>query len=81
VRINLCHHRISADARVMEPPNQTLEDARRAGIDLDLLDTNLALSVKERWQQHDNALDLAMKLEAAGRVRDAKLQSIATTSL
>ncbi len=34
----------------MTAAEQALEDARRAGIDLDLLDTNLALSVKERWQ-------------------------------
>ena len=43
----------------MKPADQALEEARRAGIDLDLLDTNLALSVKERWQQHDAALELA----------------------
>jgi hypothetical protein len=64
----------------MEQPNQALEEARRAGIDLDLLDTNLALSVKERWQQHDAAMKLALKLEAAGKVRDARLQSITAAS-
>lgn len=61
----------------MENPAQAIEDARRAGIDLDLLDTNLALSVKERWSQHDAALELALKLEQAGRNRDAKLRPIA----
>jgi hypothetical protein len=61
----------------MEQPDQALEDARRAGIDLDLLETNLALSVKDRWRQHDAALELALKLEAAGKVRDAKLQPTA----
>ena len=59
----------------MDPADPALEDARRAGIDLDLLDTNLALSVKERWRQHDAALELALKLEAAGALRNAKLQS------
>jgi hypothetical protein len=61
----------------MENPAQALEEARRAGIDLDLLDTNLALSVKERWSQHDAALELALKLEQAGKNWNAKLQPTA----
>ena len=64
----------------MDNPTQALEEARRAGIDLDLLATNLALSVKERWSQHDAALELALKLEKAGKSRDAKLQSTTTTT-
>lgn len=47
-----------------------LEEARRFGIDLDMIDTNLALTVKQRWEQHEAALALAMKLEAAGKKRD-----------
>lgn len=58
----------------MDAASQALEDARRAGIDLDLLDTNLALSVAERWRQHDAALELVLKLEAAGKAHDAKLR-------
>ena len=81
MRIILCGMPDFANSRVMEQPNQALEDARRAGIDLDLLETNLALSVKERWQQHDAAMELALKLEAAGKARDAKLQSITAASL
>lgn len=50
----------------MDNPAQALEEARRAGIDLDLLDANLALSVDERWKQHDAALELALKLQAKG---------------
>jgi hypothetical protein len=53
---------------------QIFEDARRAGIDLDLVDTNLALSVAERWRQHDAAANLAVKLEGAMKARDAGLQ-------
>lgn len=64
----------------MDQPDQALEEARRAGIDLDLLDTNLAMTVKERWQQHDAALELALKLEAAGKARDARLQSNTTAA-
>jgi hypothetical protein len=48
--------------------------AAEAGIDLDLIDTNLALSVEERWRQHDAALAFILKLEAAKHERDARLQ-------
>lgn len=44
---------------------QALEAARAAGIDLEMLETNLELSVKERWAQHDAALEFADKLVAA----------------
>lgn len=51
----------------MESPNQALEEARRAGIDLDLLDTKLALTYEERVLRHESALELVMALrEAAG---------------
>ncbi len=49
-----------------EQQQQALDEARKAGIDLDLLDLNLSLSVAERWRQHDEALALVEKLEAAG---------------
>jgi hypothetical protein len=65
------------NGRAMDNPAQALEDARRAGIDLSLLDANLALPVKERWRQHDEALGLALKLEQAGLNRDAKLRPTA----
>lgn len=58
----------------MNKTEQIFEEARCAGIDLDLLDTNLALSVAERWRQHDAAVNLAVKLESAMKVRDAGLQ-------
>lgn len=58
-------------------PAEALDDARRAGIDLELLDLNLTLPVKDRWALHDGALELALKLEAAGKARDAKLQPTA----
>ena len=63
----------------MNTTEQIFEEARCAGIDLDLIDTNLALSVAERWRQHDAAVNLAVKLEAAMKARDAGLQH--TTSL
>lgn len=63
----------------VNPNEQTdaLEAARRAGIDLSLIDSNLELSVKERWQQHDAALDLVIKLQAAREKLNAELQPIA----
>ena len=50
----------------MEPPNQALEEARRAGIDLDLLDSNLALTYEQRVLRHESALELMLALREAG---------------
>jgi hypothetical protein len=61
------------DVRI-SPAEKVFDDARRAGIDLDLIDTNLALPVIERWRQHDAALRLILKLEKAKVARDAGLQ-------
>ncbi len=58
----------------MDPKEQAFEDARRAGIDLDLMDTLLAQPIEERWRQHDAALTLALNLEQAMKARDAGLQ-------
>ena len=49
----------------MDQLDPALEEARRAGIDLDLLDSNLALSVEQRWKQHDAALELVEEYETA----------------
>jgi len=51
-----------------------LEDARLAGIDLDLLDTIQALSIAERWRQHDAAANFAAKLAEAKQALDAGSQ-------
>lgn len=56
---------------------QALEAARAAGIDLEMLETNLELSVKERWAQHDAALEFADKLVAAKKATDAQLWRVA----
>lgn len=50
----------------VESPEQALEDARRAGIDLDLLDTNLALSYEDRVLRNASALELVRALREAG---------------
>lgn len=54
-------------------PAQALEAARVAGFDLDLIDTNLALPIEERWRQHDMALELMLKFERARIERDTRL--------
>ncbi len=53
---------------------QQVDEAPKAGIDLDLHDLNLSLSVAERWRQHDEALALIEKLEAARKSRDDAVQ-------
>jgi hypothetical protein len=45
---------------------QALEEARRAGIDLDLVDLHLALSYEERVKRHESALQLVWALREAG---------------
>jgi hypothetical protein len=47
----------------MNPADDAIEEARRAGFDLDLLDSNLALTPEERWRQHDTALKLVEEYE------------------
>ncbi len=47
---------ILANSANMNPSDPVIEEARRAGIDLSLLDSNLALSCEQRWQMHDEAL-------------------------
>lgn len=61
----------------MDNPAQVIEEARRAGIDLSLIDASLALSVQERWRQHDAALVFMLKLEEAKKKYDAGLQPTA----
>ena len=52
----------------MDDPAKALEEARKAGIDLSLLDANLALSYEERVLQHESALELALELQAEGLI-------------
>ena len=57
-----------------------LDEARRAGFDLSLLESNLALTPEERIRQHDGALALVLELEQIRRDRDAKLEPPAAAS-
>lgn len=52
-----------------------IEAAKRAGIDLGLIDDNLRLTYEQRALQHQDALDFALEVERAGqrlRERPAK---------
>ncbi|MGH8296311.1 MAG: hypothetical protein ACRETZ_12575 [Steroidobacteraceae bacterium] len=44
-----------------------IEEAERAGLDMSLADESLRLSYDERALQHQEALNLALELERAGR--------------
>jgi hypothetical protein len=64
----------------MDENDKVFADARQAGIDLDLIDTILSLSVAERWRQHDAAANLALKLEQARKTHDAGSEHASETS-
>lgn len=63
--------------RPMENPAQALEEARRAGIDLDLLDSNLALSYEERVLRHESARELMLALKEAGAAYEKSAHPVA----
>ena len=52
----------------MDDSANALEEARKAGIDLDMIDESLAMTVEERWLRHDAALKLALELQAEGLI-------------
>jgi hypothetical protein len=60
--------------------DSSIEEARLAGFDINLIDINLSLSPEERWRQHDLALAIVHELENARLARDARLQAIVTSS-
>lgn len=45
---------------------QVLTEAIQAGVDLEMLEYNLALAPEERARQHDAALALVLELKQAG---------------
>ena len=57
-----------------------IEEARRAGFDLNSIALNLSLAPAERWRQHDMALEVILELEQARMARDAGLQATPTAS-
>jgi hypothetical protein len=63
----------------MNHPEQALEEARRAGIDLSLLDANLALTYEQRVLKHESALELVWALREAGAAHEESIRSPAKT--
>ena len=49
-----------------------VEAARRAGIDMNLVESNLALTPEQRVLRHESALELAQALREAGAALYAK---------
>ena len=62
----------------MNPHDSALEDARQAGFDLDLLDSNLALTPEQRALRHESALELFLELRAAGIAHEKSARSSAS---
>ena len=56
--------------------DHAIEDARRAGIDVNLIELNLALTPGERWRQHDDALEMAMMLRNAMIARHEQVRPV-----
>jgi len=61
----------SSTSCVKEVPlsEDPIQRAINYGIDISLLEANLSKSVEERADQHDAALQLALELRKAGRIR------------
>jgi hypothetical protein len=51
----------------MSNPLTAIEEAERAGIDLSLIEESLGYSYEQRAVHHQEALNLALELERAGR--------------
>ena len=60
--------------------SSAIEDALRAGIDIGLLEDNLRLTHEQRSRQHQDALDLALALERAGRSLHERSATTAATA-
>ncbi len=65
----------------MPTKEEILAEARAAGIDLDLLDANLAMSVKERWEQHQAALELAEKLRSENKLTEKDMECLSYSKI
>ena len=54
----------------MDHPSKPIEDAEKAGFDLNLIDLNLSLTPTQRVEQHQSALTLVLELEAIRNKRN-----------
>jgi hypothetical protein len=65
----------------MATPSDPIEDARRAGFDLSLIEANLSYSYDKRALLHDAALALALEMEKIGRQLRGDTQSTSPAPL
>ena len=54
--------------------SDAIEEAERAGFDLNLIDLNLSLTPTQRLDQHQSALALVLELEAIRNTRNEDTQ-------
>ena len=66
--ICLCRTHAFANVRAatLQEKNKAQADAEKAGIDLSLIDSNLALSYEERALRHESARELILALKETG---------------
>jgi len=64
----------------MADPTHPFDIAAQAGIDLGLIEDNLRLSYEERVLQHQDALNLALAIEQAGKQWRERLATTAAAA-
>ncbi|MFM9090853.1 MAG: hypothetical protein ACKOUK_03815 [Verrucomicrobiota bacterium] len=63
-----------------EQAKAAIAEAERAGLDLTLVDSNLALSLEDRLRRHDAALAFQRALRAATATSDASTARTAASA-
>jgi hypothetical protein len=77
--IGFAESRESVFVSRMDSAEKIFEEARQAGIDLNLVDLKLEMTPEERVANHDSALQLMLALREAGNRRD-KFTAIASAT-
>jgi hypothetical protein len=65
----------------MPAPMNAIDEAERAGFDLSLIEESLSYSYEERAVRHQEALNLALEMERAGRLLRERDQPTTTASV
>jgi hypothetical protein len=61
----------------MNADEAAIEEARRAGFDLSLIESNLALTPEERALRHESALELVLALREAAASHEKSTPAVA----
>jgi hypothetical protein len=64
----------------MDSAEKVIAAAEKAGFDLSLVESNLALTPEERMLRHDSALELVLEMRAAGAAMYAQAASSPATA-